>query len=282
MNGNVAKDYKDRLFRMIFNDREKLLELYNAMNGSDYKDASELQVVTLENAIYLSMKNDVAYVLHDKLFLYEQRSTKNANMPLRCLFYASDTYSVLVKDKNIYGTKMLPLPSPTFVVFYNGKQKMDEEGELRLSDAFVKKQENPNLEVIVKVKNINMGNSRELFEKCRPMRDYMIFVDKVRRYSQEQTLEDAVEQTIRECMEEDVMADFLKRNRAEVVKMCLYEYDEEKQREFDREEGREEGREEERQNTLREKARADEEKLRADEAFRKIAILEKQLAELMK
>ena len=245
------------------------------MNGSDYKDASELQVVTLENAIYLSMKNDVAYVLHDELFLYEQQSTKNANMPLRCLFYASDTYSVLVKDKNIYGTKMLPLPAPTFVVFYNGKQKMDEEGELRLSDAFVKKQENPNLEVIVKVKNINMGNSQELFEKCRPMRDYMIFVDKVRRYSQEQTLEDAVEQTIRECMEEDVMADFLKRNRAEVVKMCLYEYDEEKQREFDREEGREEGREEERQNTLREKARA-------DEAFRKIAILEKQLAELMK
>lgn len=245
-NVKAAKDYKDRLFRMIFNDKEKLLELYNAMNGSDYKDASELQVVTLENAIYLSMKNDVAYVLHDELFLYEQQSTKNANMPLRCLFYASDTYSVLVKDKNIYGTKMLPLPSPTFVVFYNGKQKMDEEGELRLSDAFVKKQEIPNLEVIVKVKNINMGNSRELFEKCRPMRDYMIFVDKVRRYSREQPLEDAVERTIRECMEEDVMADFLKRNRAEVVEMCLYEYDEEKQREFDREEGREEGRDAER------------------------------------
>ena len=240
-NVKTAKDYKDRLFRMIFNDKEKLLKLYNAMNGSDYKDASELQVVTLENAVYLSMKNDVAYLLHDELFLYEQQSTKNANMPLRCLFYASDTYSVLVKDKNIYGSKMLPLPSPTFVVFYNGKQKMDEEEELRLSDAFVKKQENPNLEVIVKVKNINLGNSRKLFDKCRPMRDYMIFVDKVRRYSQEQTLEDAVERTIRECMEEDVMADFLKRNRAEVVKMCLYEYDEEKQREFDREEGREEG-----------------------------------------
>ena len=208
------------------------------MNDRILVFACELQVVTLENAIYLSMKNDVAYVLHDELFLYEQQSTKNANMPLHCLFYASDTYSVLVKDKNIYGSKMLPLPSPTFVVFYNGKQKMDEEGELRLSDAFVKKQEIPNLEVIVKVKNINMGNSRELFEKCRPMRDYMIFVDKVRRYSQEQT--------IRECMEEDVMADFLKRNRAEVVKMCLYEYDEERQREFDREEGREEGRDAER------------------------------------
>lgn len=151
-NVKTAKDYKDRLFRMIFNGKEKLLELYNAMNGSDYNDASELQVVTLENAIYLLMKNDVAYVLHDELFLYEQHSTKNANIPLRCLFYASDTYSVLVKDKNIYGSKMLPLPSPMFVVFYNGKQKMDEDEELRLSDAFVKKQEHPNREVIVKVK----------------------------------------------------------------------------------------------------------------------------------
>ena len=87
---------------------------------------------------------------------------------------------------------------------------MDEEGELRLSDAFVKKQEIPNLEVIVKVKNINMGNSRELFEKCRPMRDYMIFVDKVRRYSQEQPLEDAVERTIRECMEEGLTVEEVK------------------------------------------------------------------------
>ena len=101
-NVKVADDYKDRLFRMIFNDKEKLLELYNAMNRSDYTDASELQVVTLENAIYLSMKNDMAYVLHDELFLYEQQSTKNANMPLRCLFYASDTYSVLVKEEYLW------------------------------------------------------------------------------------------------------------------------------------------------------------------------------------
>ena len=211
------RNYKDTVFRMLFSDRKNLLSLYNAVSGAHYEDPEMLEIVTLENAIYLAMRNDLAYVFHDELFLYEQQSTKNANMPLRCLFYASDTYSVLVKDKNIYGTKMLPLPSPTFVVFYNGKQKMDEEGELRLSDAFVEKQEIPNLEVIVKVKNINMGNSRELFEKCRPMRDYMIFVDKVRRYSQEQPLEDAVERTIRECMEEDVMADFLKRNRAEGI-----------------------------------------------------------------
>lgn len=240
----VQHTYKDRLFRMIFSDREKLLELYNAMNGTAYENAEELQIVTLENAIYMAMKNDIAYVFHDELFLYEQQATKNENMPLRCLFYVSDSYSALVRNENIYGNKRIRLPAPTFVVFYNGKQKLEEEGELRLSDAFMKKQLRPNLELIVKVRNINMGNSQELFSKCQSIREYMIFVDKVRRYSEEKSLEEAVGQAIEECLKENIMADFLRKNRAEVMKVCLYEYDEEKQREWDREEGREEGRKE--------------------------------------
>ena len=238
----VQRSYKDRLFRMIFNDREKLLELYNAMNGTAYENAEELQIVTLENAIYMAMKNDVAYIFHDELFLYEQQSSKNANMPLRCLFYVSDSYSALVRNENIYGSKQIKLPAPTFVVFYNGKQQLEEEGELLLSDAFLKKQEKPNLELRVKVKNINMGNSRELFEKCRSIREYMIFVDKVRRYSLEKSSEEAVKQAIDECLSENVMADSLRKNRAEVVKVRIYEYDEEEQRKWDREEGLEEGR----------------------------------------
>lgn len=84
MKGNVAKDYKDRLFRMIFNDREKLLELYNAMTDTDYTDASELQIVTLENAIYMSMKNDVAYVLHDELFLYDKECQYAVALSVLC------------------------------------------------------------------------------------------------------------------------------------------------------------------------------------------------------
>ncbi|MFQ9150943.1 hypothetical protein [Blautia massiliensis (ex Durand et al. 2017)] len=240
----VNRQYKDRVFRMIFNSREKLLELYNAMNGTDYEDAEELEIVTLENAVYLAMRNDMAYVFHDELFLYEQQSSKNGNMPLRCLFYVSDSYSRMVRGQNLYGSRQIKIPAPTFVVFYNGKDKI-EEGEVLLSDAYSKKMEVPNLELRVKVWNINLGNSEEIYKKSRTMHDYMIFVDKTRRYSEQYPLEDAIEQTVEECIREGVLRDFLQANRAEVKKMCLYEYDEEQQRKWDREEGREEGREEE-------------------------------------
>ncbi len=240
----VNRQYKDRVFRMIFNSREKLLELYNAMNGTDYEDAEELEIVTLENAVYLAMRNDMAYVFHDELFLYEQQSSKNGNMPLRCLFYVSDSYSRMVRGQNLYGSRQIKIPAPTFVVFYNGKDKI-EEGEVLLSDAYSKKMEVPNLELRVKVWNINLGNSEEIYKKSRTMHDYMIFVDKTRRYSEQYPLEDAIEQTVEECIREGVLRDFLQANRAEVKKMCLCEYDEEQQRKWDREEGREEGREEE-------------------------------------
>ena len=115
------------------------------------------------------------------------------------------------------------------------------EKKLRLSDAFEEKLEPPNLELRVKVRNINMGNSKDLFEKCRAIRDYMIFVDKVRKYSQEKKLEEAVEQTIEECLQENVLADFLRKSKAEVKVVCIYEYDAERQRIFDREEGYEDG-----------------------------------------
>ena len=246
----VNRQYKDRVFRMIFNSREKLLELYNAMNGTDYEDAEELEIVTLENAVYLAMRNDMAYVFHDELFLYEQQSSKNGNMPLRCLFYVSDSYSRMVRGQNLYGSRQIKIPAPTFVVFYNGKDKI-EEGEVLLSDAYSKKMEVPNLELRVKVWNINLGNSEEIYKKSRTMHDYMIFVDKTRRYSEQYPLEDAIEQTVEECIREGVLRDFLQANRAEVKKMCLYEYDEEQQRKWDREEAREEGREEGREEEKR-------------------------------
>ena len=239
----VNRQYKDRVFRMIFNSREKLLELYNAMNGTDYENVEELEIITLENAVYLAMKNDLAYVFHDELFLYEQQSSKNKNMPLRCLFYVSDSYSRMVRNENLYGSRQIQIPAPTFVVFYNGKDPV-EEREVLLSEAYTRKTQKPNLELRVKVRNINLGNSEEIYKKSRTMHDYMIFVDKTRRYSENRPLEAAIDQAVEECIREDVLRDFLLRNKAEVKKMCLYEYDEERQRRWDREEGREEGREE--------------------------------------
>ena len=112
-----------KLFRMLFSDRKNLLSLYNAVNGSSYEDPDALEIVTLENAVYMGMKNDLAFIVDTGLFLYEHQSTKNPNMPLRNLLYVADLYSVLTKDMFLYGELPVAIPEPRFVVFYNGENE---------------------------------------------------------------------------------------------------------------------------------------------------------------
>ena len=241
----VNRQYKDRVFRMIFNSREKLLELYNAMNGTDYENVEELEIVTLENAVYLAMKNDLAYVFHDELFLYEQQSSKNKNMPLRCLFYVSDSYSRMVRNENLYGSRQIQIPAPTFVVFYNGDKEQPEQYELKLSDAFAHKTENPQLELKCMVYNINYGKNQELMSRCKILKEYSIFVDYVRFYYKTNNytdLESSTHQAIDRCIEENILKDFLIKNRAEVVKVTQLDYTFERQLELEREEAISEGR----------------------------------------
>ena len=160
--------YKDRIFRMIFKEKRALLALYNAMNDTAYQDPEELVITTLENAIYLGMKNDVSFMICDRLFLYEHQSTKNPNMPLRNLLYVADLYSVLTKDMFLYGELPVAIPEPRFVVFYNGEQKMEERSVLRLSDLYHPRTEHPYLELETLVLNINKGYNAELMEKQPP------------------------------------------------------------------------------------------------------------------
>ena len=221
--------YKDRIFRMIFKEKRALLALYNAMNDTAYQDPEELVITTLENAIYLGMKNDVSFMICDRLFLYEHQSTKNPNMPLRNLLYVADLYSVLTKDMFLYGELPVAIPEPRFVVFYNGEQKMEERAILRLSDLYHPRTDHPYLELETLVLNINKGYNAELMEKCRELHDYSAFVALVREKRKNgMNLKHAVNEAIDECIHQDIMADFLRRNRAEVVKMSIYEYDEEK------------------------------------------------------
>lgn len=133
-------------------------------------------------------------------------------MPLRYLFYVSDTYSALVRDKNIYSSKPLSLPTPRFVVFYNGTAPYPETNELRLSSAYEKKTNTLDLKLRVHVININPGYNQSLMESCHTMKEYMIFVDKIRRYSKTMSLETAAELAIGECIKENVLADFLRKN----------------------------------------------------------------------
>ena len=224
-----VRAYKDRIFRMIFKEKRALLALYNAMNDTAYQDPEELVITTLENAIYLGMKNDVSFMICDRLFLYEHQSTKNPNMPLRNLLYVADLYSVLTKDMFLYGELPVAIPEPRFVVFYNGEQKMEERAILRLSDLYHPRTEHPYLELETLVLNINKGYNAELMEKCRELHDYSVFVALVREKRKNgMNLKHAVNEAIDECIHQDIMADFLRRNRAEVVKMSIYEYDEEK------------------------------------------------------
>lgn len=236
-----ARMYKDRVFRMIFKDKEKLLELYNAINETNYQNPEELEVTTLENAIYMSLKNDLSFVLQDYLSLYEHQSTKNSNMPLRNLFYISEVYSNLTKNKNLYGSKLVQIPAPKFVIFYNGTDKMPERMEQRLSEAYLHFEGEPELELCTTVLNINLGCNQQLAEKCRTLWEYMMFVDKIRKYQKEYSLTQAVEFTIAECIKEGILKEFLEKNRAEVKKVSIYEYDEEKHMQMEREDAWEEG-----------------------------------------
>ena len=223
----AQRNYKDTFFRMLFKEKENLLSLYNALNETDYTDVDELEIATLENAVYMNYKNDVSFVFEHELLLYEHQSTVNPNMPLRDLFYVTDILQKRTYNKDLYSSKLIQIPAPRFVVFYNGVDHQPERYTLKLSDAYEKKQEFPELELTVTMYNINYGCNEEIMDACRTLKEYAMYVERVRTYAKQMLLDEAVERAINECIEEDILSDFLKRNRAEVMAVSIYEYDEE-------------------------------------------------------
>ena len=238
---NANRMYKSRIFAMLFSDRNELLKLYNAINGTSYDDPDLLQVNTLENAVYMSMQNDVSFIIDMRLNLYEHQSTYSPNLPARYLLYVADVYSDYTKDMNLYGTKAVKLPTPRFVIFYNGQAEQPDRKELKLSELFSIPDADPSLELKAVMLNINKGHNRKLMETCRTLQDYAEYTFRVIEYAAEMPLDLAVEQAITECISEGILADFLRKNRAEAKKVSIYEYDEERHMRQTREEGMEEG-----------------------------------------
>lgn len=262
------RKYKDTVFRMLFSDRKNLLSLYNAVNGTAYDDPSKLEIVTLENAVYIGMKNDLSFIVDTNLFLYEHQSTYNPNMPLRDLLYIAAEYQKLVDNKSLYSPVLQKIPAPNFVVFYNGTEKKEDSWVTYLSDAYENLSGEPNLELKVLTLNVNEGHNRKLMEECRTLREYAQYVAKVRKYTKEMKLDEAVEQAVEECIQEGILVEFLRKNKSEVVAMSIFEYNKEEEErkwkesvyEFARaevlEEGREEGRKEGREEGLKEIAQS--------------------------
>ena len=223
------RNYKDTVFRLLFSDRKNLLSLYNAIRGAHYDNPEMLEIVTLENAIYMGMKNDLAFIIDTDLFLYEHQSTYNPNMPLRDLFYISSEYQKLVDKKSLYSSILQKIPAPQFIVFYNGTEKRKDSWVNHLSEAFENLPGNPKLELEVLTININEGHNEELMEHCQTLKEYARYVNCVRKYARELELNEAVKLAVDECIRNNILSEFLRANKSEVISMSIFEYDKEEE-----------------------------------------------------
>lgn len=241
----VNRKYKDRLFTFIFGNSENkewTLSLYNAVNGSDYTNPDDIILNTIDDVVYMGMKNDVSFLMGDMMNFYEQQSTFNPNMPMRFLIYAGMVYSKYIEGDNGYhrfSKQQQKAPTPKCVCFYNGTDNKQDRMILSLSDSFEKGSE-PDIEVKVTMININYGHNKDLLNACKPLDEYAWFVDKVRN-GKTNVFEEAIDMALNEMPDDFVIKPFLMANRAEVKHMCITEYDESRTLAEQREEGRAEG-----------------------------------------
>ena len=217
------------------------MSLFNAVNSTNYESEDELEIVTLENAVYMSMKNDVSCLLDMNLQIYEHQSTINPNMPLRNLMYITKQLEKLIVKKDLYGRKLITLPNPRFIVFYNGTDKQPETDTLYLSSAYEHKEKEVNLELKVLQLNINKGYNEDIKSKCPSLFQYMQYVDILRENRKTHPLKEAVIITVDYCIKHDILKDFLLANKSEVISMSIFEYDEELHKKTLRAEGYEDG-----------------------------------------
>lgn len=244
---NLNRTYKDTLFRFIFRQPEDLLALYNAVNDTQYEDVTKLEITTLEDIVYLSYKNDISFMIGNVMNLYEHQSSFNPNMPVRGLVYFGELYSQYIAghDIDIYTSSQVKLPIPQYIVFYNGTRKEPEKCILKLSDAFyVTKNEAKEacIEVKVLMLNINLGYNKELMQRCEKLHQYAKFIALVRKYlSEGNVIDEAMDLAINDAIRQGILEELLTKQRAEVCKMFMRDYDEAKHMEHIKAEGIEEG-----------------------------------------
>ncbi len=230
----VYRNYKDNLFKLIFGrpgEEQSLLDLYNALNGSDYKSTEDLTINTLEDVIYIQMKNDVSFVIKSDMVLLEHQSSFNPNMPLRGLLYFAKLYHGYIESSKkrkylLYSSSLLTIPTPRYIVLYNGTdKKFGDKQILKLSEAFENPEKTEGFEWTATMLNINTGHNQEILLKCKRLREYSTFIGLVRYYqNMEKSLEEAVDLSIKEALKMGILEDFLKEHRAEVKMSILTEF----------------------------------------------------------
>lgn len=226
------RKYKDRLFRLIFADeknKKNALSLYNMLNNSSYENEEDLEITTLKDVLYIKMKNDLSFIIADTMNLYEQQSTHNPNMPLRGFLYFGNLYEKYLdtNDLTLHSHAQVKIPTPNYIVFYNGTGKRPATEKLYLSNAFQIPDNRHEFEWTATVINLNHPDNQPLLKRCKPLSDYTYLVSKIQTYSKTITLKQAINKAVDECITEDVLAKFLRGHRAEVLKVYLAEMNEE-------------------------------------------------------
>ena len=267
-NGN--REYKSDVISMMLQIPEYALDVYNAMNDSEYTDPDMIQIMRLENGISLSIRNDASFFISNYLNLYEHQSTYSPNAPLRFLIYLTNLLKTTIRKRDLYSRKRVQIATPHFAVFYNGTEKRPEKEVLKLSDAFIHQTDTPEIELTVTVYNINPDNNTQLLEKSKVLSGYMIFVNRVRENLEHQRkieqntrflsseyneaehddtelmedLEAAINEAIDHCIENHIMETFFRENRSEVTKSMVLDYTWERREELIRAEEYEDGKQE--------------------------------------
>lgn len=255
------REYKSDVISMLLRIPKYALDVYNAMNGSDYMDPELIQIMLLENGISLSVRNDASFFINNYLNLYEHQSTYSPNAPLRFLIYLTNLIKQTISKRDLYGRRLVPIATPHFAVFYNGTEERPDREELRLSDAFINETDAPEIELVCTVYNINPDHNADLLAKSEVLRGYMCFVNRVRKNISEQkrsihdsvngqstdpieieiNLESAITEAIDYCINNHILEEFFRENKNEVIKNMVLDYTWERREELIREEEYEDG-----------------------------------------
>jgi hypothetical protein len=235
------RKYKDSVFTLLFSDPDKLRELYNAIEGSSYGKETVISINTLQNVLFMEQNNDISFTIDNKLvILLEHQSTVNPNMPLRFLFYISRVYEKLIDLKSIYRKTLLPVPTPEFIVLYNGTAPQPDETILRLSDSFIAGG-TTGLELSARVLNVNAGHNRNILRKSKTLEEYAQFIAMVREYEKEDGLEESLKKAVKYSIKKGILRPFLKDHASEVVNMIFTEWNWDDAREVWEEEAKAQG-----------------------------------------
>ena len=269
----INREHKDRLFRRIFSKKDDLLSLYNALNNSDYTNTEDLQIYTMDDFVYMSMRNDLSFLIDMTLNVFEHQSTYNPNMALRGFFYMSSAYQkyIALNHLDIYSSKRIALPLPQYYVFYNGTKNMPGESRILLTDSMTHPDaaQKSSAQFSAHMININAGHSSGIMQRCPKLYQYSLFIEEIRQnQKQGAALREAVETAVDSCIRQGILTDILLGNKAEVTNMILQEYDEDlhirNEKEISFQDGYEKGCRDAEDKVLAEKQRADDERKRAD------------------